>query len=475
MVLQLPTGAGKTATAAAIIRSALGKGKRVIFTVPAISLITQTIDSFRRDGITDIGVMQGQHILTDADQPVQICSVQTLARRTIPEADLIFIDECHTVFDLYKRWLNDPAWAAVPFIGLSATPWTRGLGKLYKKLIVGSTIQSLIDQGHLSKFRVFAPSKPDLTDVKTVAGDYALDDLSRVMNRKEITADIVKTWIEKGENRPTLCFAVDRAHAAAICDEFNRAGIPAAYVDGENSLVERDELAQEFKAGKYKVICNVGVMTTGVDLPFVSAIILARPTRSEMLYVQIIGRGLRTYEGKTDCLALDHSDTTARLGFVTDIGYTTLNDGTHKVGHGAAKKEKEEPKPKTCPSCTHLVPARHRVCSACGFEFKRLSNVMMKDGKLVEFTGKGRDKFAFMDDETMPAKEQFYRELLGIATSRNYKHGWAYHQYRAKYNENPHKDFIQAPLPPSDLTERWVKHLWIKRKKAQQKAVGMFR
>ena len=149
VILQMPTGAGKTATAAAIIQSALGKGKRVIFTVPSLSLITQTIESFQRDGITDIGVMQGQHILTDADASVQICSVQTLARRFIPWADLVIVDEAHVVFDLYKRWLNNSDWAKVPFIGLSATPWAAGLGKLWGGLVIGATIQQLIDDKYL--------------------------------------------------------------------------------------------------------------------------------------------------------------------------------------------------------------------------------------------------------------------------------------------------------------------------------------
>jgi superfamily II DNA or RNA helicase len=131
IVLQCPTGGGKTAIAGAIIRSALGKERKAIFTVPALSLITQTIDSFERDGITDVGVMQGQHWMSDANQPVQVCSIQTLARRKIPEAHIVIVDEAHVVYDTYKKWFDDPAWSNVPIIGLSATPWTKGLGKLY--------------------------------------------------------------------------------------------------------------------------------------------------------------------------------------------------------------------------------------------------------------------------------------------------------------------------------------------------------
>lgn len=474
VVLQMPTGSGKTATAAAVIDSALGKGRRVIFTVPALSLITQTIDSFRRDGITDIGVMQGQHILTDADQPVQICSVQTLARRQIPQADLVVVDEAHIVFDLYERWFNRPDWKNVPFIGLSATPWTKGLGKLYDDLIIGATTQDMIDKGHLCKFRVFAPSKPNLEGIKTVAGDYDLAGLDKAMNQKALVGDIVKTWLEKSEGRPTLCFAVNRAHAANICDDFNRAGIPAAYVDGETSLDERDDLAQEFKQGIYKVICNVGVMTTGVDLPFVSCLILARPTKSEMLFVQIVGRGLRPVQGKEDCLILDHSDTTARLGFVTEIGYDHLNDGKKKQSSGP-QEEKEEALPKPCPSCTYLMPPKIRVCPACGFERKPKANVSVMEGGLVELLGNGKAKFTWTENPALLEREIFYCELLGFAQERGYRRGWAFHQYRERFLENPHKTFLNKPVPPSDKTRSWVKHLTIKRRKAEQKSSGAWR
>jgi superfamily II DNA or RNA helicase len=472
IVLQIPTGGGKTAVAGAMIRSALGKRKRAIFTVPALSLITQTIDSFKRDGIDAIGVMQGRHYMTNKEQPIQICSIQTLARRFIPDADFVIVDECHIVYDVYNRWFNDPAWADIPIIGLSATPWTKGLGKLYQGLVIGETIQGLIDSGHLAPFKAFAPSHVDLTGVRTVAGDYDLEGLDKAMNTAKLTADIVETWLEKGEDRPTLCFAVNRAHAQNICDAFNRAGVSAAYVDGETPLDERDDLAQDFKAGRYKIICNVGVMTTGVDLPFVSCLILARPTKSEMLYTQIVGRGLRPSQGKTDCIILDHSDTTQRLGFVTDIIHHELNDG--KKRDGGVQKKREEPLPKECPKCTYLRPARMKVCPSCGFEAKPQAAVFTVDGTLAQVNGRGLNKT--YHDELTPyeQRELFYRELLGIARERGFKSGWAFHQYRDKYKQNPDLGFQKTPVTPSEKTMNWVKHRWIKRAKAKAKAEGIF-
>lgn len=467
IMFQLPTGAGKTATAAAIIRSALGKGRRVIFAVPALSLINQTIASFQQDGIHEIGVMQGIHEMTDKTQPVQVCSVQTLTRRVIPQADLVIIDEAHTVFKLYERWFNDPEWSHATFIGLSATPWAKGLGKLYSTLVVGSTTQDMIDKGILSPFRVFAPSHPDLSDVKIVAGDYDQEQLGEAMNKAKLIADIVETWLDKGEDRPTLIYAVNRAHAANISDAFNAAGIRCGYMDGTMDIDERDDIIRRFSNGDLKMIANVGVLTTGVDLPFVSCLVLARPTKSEMLFVQIMGRGLRKAEGKVDCLVLDHSDTTSRLGFCTDIHYDELNGGKKRLSSG--DKKRDEPLPKECPKCTYLKPAKIRVCPNCGFEPKPLAGVFYADGALVELTGKGKNKTAL--GATPNDNETFYRELLGYAKIHGYKSGWAYHNYKAKTKMNPDASFSRSPLDPSPKTISIIKHLWIKQRKAREKSI----
>lgn len=462
-VIQAPTGAGKTILAAEIIRMAREKGKRVIFTVPAISLIDQTVERFRGVGIHNIGVMQGSHEMTDRHQPVQVCSVQTLARRTIPMADLVIVDEAHVMFKIYDKWMQNAAWERIPFVGLTATPWSKGMGAegRWDKLIVCTTTQDLINRGHLSDFKTFAPSHPDLGGVKTLAGDYDLRGLGDAMDKRPLVADIVSTWLEKGENRPTICFAVNRVHAKHIQTLFQEAGVVAEYMDAYTDRHERNEIVERFQSGQTKIICNVGVLTTGFDAD-VRCIILARPTKSEILFVQMIGRGLRTAPGKDHCLILDHSDTTLRLGFVTDISKPDLDDGQKK-----ASSAKSAPLPKECPKCSFLRPPKMRVCAACGFVPEAKSQVDVEEGDLHELT---RDKKQKVQDWPAHKKSMFYGELLLHAFMRGYKNGWAYWAYKDRFGVAPSGSFgkrMATMIGPE--TEAWIRHYNIKKAKRREK------
>jgi DNA repair protein RadD len=357
ILLQAATGSGKTRIASTIATRARAQCRRVLFVVPAVELVDQTVERFFRGGLDDVGVIQASHWMTNYSKPVQVASVQTLMRRELPRADLVFIDEAHRWYDFYRRWFLDPRWSDVPFIGLSATPWTKGLGAYYRELIVAATTRQLIDAGYLSPFRVFAPAHPDLKGVRTVGGDFHEGDLGDAMDRQPLVADIVETWRKHGVGRPSLCFAVNRAHAQHIVQRFEESGVRAGYIDCNTQSNERTDIRRKFALGQYEVVVNVGVLTLGVDWD-VRCIILARPTKSEMLFVQIIGRGLRLGEGKDHCLILDHSDTTLRLGFVTDIHHETLDYGKTRASH----KRDSIKLPKECSNCACLRPVSTPTC-----------------------------------------------------------------------------------------------------------------
>jgi DNA repair protein RadD len=448
-MLMAPTGFGKTLTAAHIIQRALDKGKRVAFTVPSINLIDQTIAAFEAEGIHCIGVLQGAHPRTDREAPVQICSVQTLTRRKRLDVDLVLVDEAHALYRDVLRWMQDCP--DLPFIGLSATPWSRGLGRFYDDLIVAATTADLIRDGFLSPFTVYAPSNPDLSSVSTVAGDFKEDELSEAMDRPSITGDIVGEWLKRGEDRQTLAFCVDRKHAQHVHERFQEVGIGAEYMDGLTPREDREATFAQFRSGATRIICNVGVLVAGVDLPMASCLIDARPTKSRIRYVQVIGRGLRTSPGKVDLRILDHAGNALRLGLVTDIHQTRLDDGEEKAAQ-RKEREKSAPLPKLCASCKAVLGATEKVCFACGEPVLTVASVKVVDGDLVELGARHSGQREFPDWE----RRRFYSELLGYAEGKGYASGWAAHQYKKKFKQWP-DGFDRVAMSPSVSTVNWVR------------------
>lgn len=466
LVVQAATGAGKTKIAAAIVDGAIKKDRPTAFVVPSIGLIDQTIEAFWHEGIRDVGVIQANHEMTDWSRPVQVCSIQTISRRGYPRADTVILDEVHQFHEAHRKWLSDASWEKVPFIGLSATPWTKGLGKYFQSLLIAATTKELIEQGYLSKFKVFAAGHPDLSEVKTVAGDYHEGQLSAAMQKGSLTADIVQTYKERWGQGKTLCFGVDKAHAKSIQERFEYAGIPCGYQDADTPTDERREIKRKFHNGEFQVVSNIQTLTTGVDWS-VSCLILARPTRSEMLYVQIIGRALRTADGKDCAIILDHSDTTQRLGFVTDIHHDQLSNAAIVVASEAKPRL-----PKECPKCTALRAPGNPVCPNCGHETKIVSMISEGDGVLVELngTGKVKEKKRIYSAEE---KARFFSELKAIASKKGYSSGWSSQKFKAKFGTWPHHSFsgiMPAKIVSPDVA-LWVRAQNIRWAKMNQKPV----
>jgi superfamily II DNA or RNA helicase len=453
----MPTGAGKTRTAAEIVLGAREKGRTVCFTAPAVTLINQTIEAFEGDGIRGIGAIQADNPRTDRSQPVQVASVQTLARRDLPESDIVIVDECHLQHKVIRDWIK--AEPSKVFIGLSATPWAKGMADYWDDLVRPVSMRELIDAGWLSDFRVFAPSHPDLSGVSMSKGDYAVGELSGVMQEGRLVADVVETWLQRARGLPTLVFAVDLAHAQRLQQEFAQAGVRMGYCEGNTDTPERELMIAQMARGEIAGIVNVGTLTTGFDAD-VRCVVMARPTKSEMLFVQCIGRGLRTALGKDHCLILDHSDNHARLGFVTDIGYPALLSGKEKP----ERKREEQPErlPRECPSCG-AIKARG-PCGACGFEPTRQSEIEFEEGQLEEITPKAKQSAATMQD-----KAKFHAELLGLARERGYAKAWAAHKYREKFDVWPVGEAKHVLAhPPSDAVRAWVKSRQIAFAKAKE-------
>lgn len=455
-IIYSPTGSGKTEIAIDLIHSANRKGKRVAFIANRIGLVEQAARRLRRSGLA-VGVLQGDNTHR-LDAPVLACSIHTVARRGLPDIDLIVIDEAHGVAGSrhYRELLF--RYNFMPVIGLSATPFARGLGKhyaelggpLFERIVKAASIRELIDHGFLVDCDIFAPSEPDLSGValrKNEFGeyDYAEKQLAAAVDKPSLIGDIVAHWKRLGNNLPTVCFATSIAHSKHIVGEFMAAGIPAEHIDCHTDEDARRETLARVASGQTRIISNVGILTEGWDFPACGVMILARPTRSLTRWVQMAGRVLRPHPEKDRAIILDHSGSAAHLGYPTDDLPLELDDGTPKKASGA--KQMNEAKPKKCTSCSYVKPAKVHACPSCGFTPERQSEVEVEAGDLVKLD---RSKKPTSDE-----KREFYSELLGYARLHGYKDGWAFHQYIEKFGKGPAWKKIAAQ--PSAAVLNWVK------------------
>jgi superfamily II DNA or RNA helicase len=311
-------------------------------------------------------------------------------------------------------------------------------------------MSDLIEQGYLSRFRVFAPSHPDLIGVKIVAGDYQEKELSKRMSEPQLVADVVSNWLERANGEPTILFAVDRAHAAILHSEFEKSGVRSAYVDCKTPREERLEIFKSFQNGDTKIICNVATLGTGLDLD-VRCIIYARPTRSEMRFVQDIGRALRTAPGKAVATIFDHSDTTLTLGMVTDIDHDELCSGRKLTKYEKEAKEQLLPKPKECQACHHLMPIGAKECPECGHVQKIVSNVKTIEGELLEVGAgsKAQKREPIVATLRKLKRQELFGQIVDEQINRGKQDGWAAHLYKSIHGTWPGNQLLRIRRPAS--------------------------
>lgn len=459
-LLMLPTGAGKTTVASAMFQGAMRKGKRVLFIVDTIELIDQTVRRFIADGM-DVGVIQGQHAMTDYSKPVQIATIQTLRNRWDEMArwmkfDLVVIDEAHVIHQQHQDIIKHCVASRVPVIGLSATPFRKGLGKVFDSMVLGTSVEDLTRDGYLVPATCYAPFVPNLKGIKTTSdGDWQDDALAEYMGEASIVGGVVEKWLQIGENRQTLVFGANRAHARLLCDQFKLSGVNADYVDGKTDSEERERIIAAYRRGDITVLCNIGVLTKGFDAPETGCVVIARPTKSMMMHLQIIGRGLRPSPGKRDCIVIDHAGNCIRNGLPTDELPATLDDGKAANPNPDRKQYDEKtPEPKACQSCG-FVKTQHK-CPKCGFRPEVRQDIESRDGELVEVAS-GKKK-----EWTPEKKSALYAELLGYAQMKGYRSGWAYHKCKEFIGSAPRNTRQIAAAHPSDETMRIIKHLNIR-------------
>lgn len=354
IVVTGPGGCGKSHMIAELAVSFAQQGRRVLVTSHRREIIQQNTQRIRSAGAS-------------ADH-VEVISIHKLIRRRARlAADVVIVDECHRALaPAYKRFLDQ--YEEQLHIGFTATPFRMdgvGLKDHYQLLLVAAYPSELINAQMLAKpllARAAEAAMPDLRGLAVQNGEYASRrEVAKRVMRQPLAGNVVHEYKEKGRDRPAVLFAVSIAHAEMLADRFNENGVSAVCVSTKDKAEDRKKKLEDFKAGKYRVVCSCEILTEGWDLPACRVVILARPTRSLGLYLQMCSRGMRYGDG-TRPLILDHARCFESFGLPEA-------DRRYSLTETAAAQQNVSPV-KDCPDCGHCVPVHAAECPECGHIFE---------------------------------------------------------------------------------------------------------
>lgn len=378
-LIVVPTGGGKSLIQAALINEfmAIDPTVRPLCLAHRKELIVQNSTELT-ELMPDInyGIYSASLKTKQMQGQVTFGQIQSIAKsiHKFDPFDMIFIDEAHLVpFDdgtLYRQALKmallmNPK---LKIIGLTATHYRLGRGFLHEGddaifdgISYEISVRTLLDQGHLvpivSKSGCIAP---DLSKVHRRGGEYIQSELEGAYDVPEVTQRACDEIMQWGENRKAwLIFAAGVKHAHSVKAYLDAHGIDCEVVTGQTGEIERDCIIERFKAGNLKCIVNCDVLTTGFNAPICDLIALLRATESTSLYVQILGRGMRTFENKKDCLLLDYGGNVVRHGFIDNVNIRGAK-GLREPGDMPAKP---------CPMCSSICHLSAMSCIDCGFLF----------------------------------------------------------------------------------------------------------
>jgi len=455
VLLCMPTGAGKTLTAAEMLARSARRGKRILWLTDREELAEQASEAFTRAELPHGFIVAG----TTADKFVSawVGTIQSFlawrkpdsrgyVRRWTPETvDFVIVDEAHRAQAAsFQQMLACYPNAYV--LGLTATPMRgdgQGLGKTFKAQVTPITMRELLDRGVLVSGRYFVPSQADYSKLQSSkSGDYTQAQLTEWADANpQLVGDAVENFARVCPERRFVAFPPDIKTSVALRDRMNAAGFSCIHIDGGTPKEERRELMREFRAGEVQGLTSVNIAIEGLDVPDVSAVVFMRPTKSERIWVQAAGRGLRSSEGKRDCVILDHAGTLMQFGPAEDFVPPALhsNDGKKTTGKDARKREKKiiicEGELGDGLPCGAALIGTH-ICPECGHvhHFEAIpEHPTVIPGQLEELTTEGRRQHAYELGE----KRRWYAELLGYCANRGKSPGQAFYLYQEKFNEKP--------------------------------------
>jgi superfamily II DNA or RNA helicase len=358
-MIVLGTGAGKTLIAAELMsRIHQDSGAKCLFLAQREELLEQTIQKIRLvSPMTRVGLVQGKS--DELGREITVASVQTLAHKDKKRLSaliasgpykLLIVDECHHATTPSHEKVIDALREANPGLlicGMTATPGREdgvALDRIFDVIAYEKNTIDLIRDGWLVPPKIFSQEiDVDFANVGTSGGDFVVTQLSKLMNTPHVRRAVVDAWRTKGQDRKSLVFSCDVEHAKALAQDFNDAGHPAASVDGKMKKSERRQVLSDFRTGKIKLLCSCVILTEGYDDPSAEGLVFARPTHSQTLAIQMLGRGLRLFPGKTECVVVDcvgNSEKHRPVQLATLVGFDPEKKFARSAGLG--KEEEEE-------------------------------------------------------------------------------------------------------------------------------------
>lgn len=463
-VLMAPTGAGKTYLGLRLCAEALARGRSALFVCDRKTLINQTYATSLAYGMVrepngtrwTPSIMQASNPKLDLKKRFQIASAQTLAVRGINDVfDVIVVDECHTMMEATIE-LVMATQAAV--IGLSATPFTKGLGAIYSRVVNAATMDELVRSGVLTPMRVMTCKRPDMKGAKTTGGEWTAREAET--RGVGIIGDVVAEWLKHADNRKTIVFGPTINHCEELVRQFRAAGVGADIFTAHTTEAEREVLLAEYRRpdSRIRVLVSVEALAKGFDVPDVGCVCDCRPLRKSLsTAIQMWGRGLRSSPGKVDCLLLDFSGNIIR--FADDFSDVYFNgladlDKGERLDKEVRKDGDDEEKPaKSCPACGYTPCGKK--CVKCGFEAvsKSLIEHQVGDAEEVDVL-RGGGKYAASRAELYAMLVTYEKARAAKRGSGNPK-GAAAHRYRDltgcwpnafRYEEQPHVEPSAALL-----------------------------
>lgn len=420
ILIQSPTGSGKTALTAHMLHTSAGKGLRSFFIVHRKELIDQSVRAFNLEGLKHGIIAAG--FPQNRSAQVQIAGIATLARRLqrYRAPSLIIWDECHhlgakTWGDIYRTFPD------AYHIGLTATPERldgQGLGKYFTHMISGPSVTDLTTQGYLSPYKLYAPSHVNLDGVRRQMGDYVRGELSIAIDKPKITGSAVEHYKKHALGKRAIVFAVSIEHSKHIVEEFQKEGFHARHVDGETASEEREAAIKDFSSGTIQVLSNVELFGEGFDVPAMECAILLRPTQSLGLYLQQVGRSLRPHAGKTHAIILDHVGNCERFGLPDQIRDWSLEGRDKSKGEYQASV-------RICESCFGAQPMGKTSCIFCGAVFSlkpRTVETVVGTLKEIDQTQLAL-KLKWKREQGM---SKGFKELVALGKARGYKRAEAW-------------------------------------------------